>query len=170
VARASRLQIGKIGPPHGLRGDVHATLHFAESDALAPGVHAWVLGNGAPRELVVRSAQSHGRGILLGFEGVDDRDAALGLRGARLELERSALPPLAAGEYYLVDLIGATVIGPDGPLGEVTGIETHPSVTSLTLRLTDGRVVEQPLSAPWVKHVDADAGRIELESLDGLVI
>jgi len=170
VARASRLEIGKIGAPHGLRGDVHATLHFEGSEALAAGVHVHVVGASGARELVLRSAQPHGRGMLLGFEGIDDRDAAVTLRGARLELERSALPPLAEGEYYLVDLIGAMAFGPDGPVGEVTGVSSHPSVTTLELRLTDGRTAEQPLSAPWVKHVDVEAGRVELENLDGLVL
>jgi 16S rRNA processing protein RimM len=170
VARASRLEIGRIGAPHGLRGDVHATLHFEGSEALAAGVRVWLLGAFGTRELVLRSAHAHGRGILLGFEGVDDRDAAVAIRGARLELERSALPPLDAGEYYLIDLVGATAIGPDGPIGEVVGIATHPSVASLELRLADGRIAEQPLSAPWVKSVDVDAGRVELASLDGLVV
>jgi 16S rRNA processing protein RimM len=170
VARASRLEIGRIGPPHGLGGDVHATLHFDGSEALAPGVRVAAVAEKGTRELVVRSARTHGRGILLGFEGIQDRDAALTLRGARLELERSLLPPLSEGEYYLVDLIGATAMGPDGPVGEVVGITPHPSVASLELRLLDGRLAEQPLTAPWVKHVDVDAGRVELESLDGLVV
>lgn len=170
MARASRLEIGRIGAPHGLRGDVHATLHFEGSEALGPGVRVWALADGSSRELVVRSARPHGRGMLVSFEGIEGRDAAASLRGSRLELERSALPPLGDGEYYLVDLIGATAVGPDGPVGEVVGVASHPSVTTLELRLVDGRVAEQPLAAPWVRHVDVEAGRVELESLDGLVV
>ncbi len=164
-----RLEIGKIGAPHGLKGDVHVTLHFAESDALAPGARAWLVTGGGARELTLRSFRPHGRAWVAGFEGVVDRDRALELRGARLEVDRSLLPPLGEGEYYLVDLVGATVLGPDGPVGEVIGIKSHPSVTSLELRLLDGRLAEQPLAPPWVARVDAPAGRIELASLDGLV-
>ena len=40
------------------------------------------------------------------LEGVDDRDAAELLRGADIEVERSALPPTAAREYYRDDLSG----------------------------------------------------------------
>jgi hypothetical protein len=36
--------------------------------------------------------------------------------------------------------------------------------------LTDGRTAEQPLAPHWVARVDAEAGRIELENLDGLVV
>jgi 16S rRNA processing protein RimM len=165
-----RLEIGRIGAPHGLKGDVHVTLYFAESDALAPGARAWlVLATGA-RELTLRSFRPHGRGWVAGFEGFADRDRALELRGARLEVERGLLPPLGDGEYYLVDLVGAMAIGPDGPVGEVIGIRSHPSVASLELKLLDGRIAEQPLAPPWIARVDAAAGRIELASLDGLVV
>lgn len=165
-----RLEIGKIGAPHGLKGDVHLTLHFAESDALAAGSRAWLVNETGARELTLRWLKPHGRGWIAGFEGVTDRDAALALRGARLEVERAAMPPLADGEYYLVDLVGATAFGPAGPVGEVIGVTTHPSVASLELRLLDGRIAEQPLAPPWVGRVDVTARRIELESLDGLVV
>jgi 16S rRNA processing protein RimM len=168
--RPNRLEIGKIGAPHGLRGDVHASLHFAASEALSRAGRVVVVTDDGPRELTLRLAHSHGRGMLLGFQGIDDRDAALALRGARLEMERSALPPLAEGEYYLVDLVGADVQGPAGPVGVVVGIASHPSIASLVIRLTDGRTAEQPLAPHWVARVDVDAGRIELENLDGLVV
>jgi 16S rRNA processing protein RimM len=169
-ARSDRLEIGRIGAPHGLRGDLHATLHFAGSEALSRAGKVTVRCGSVARELALRSAREHGRGVLIGFHGVDDRDAALALRGGLIEVERRLLPPLEEGEYYLVDLVGAVVAGPDGPVGEVVGIASHPSVSSLELRLTDGRLAEQPLAAPWVARVDADAGRIELASLDGLVV
>lgn len=165
-----RLEIGRIGAPHGLKGDVHMTLHFAGSDALAPGARVCLVTEAGVREVALRSFRSHGRGWVAGFEGVADRDAALELRGARLEVERSALPPLADGEYYLVDLIGATAVGPDGPVGEVIGIAAHPTVASLELKLLDGRIAEQPLAPPWIARVDAAAKRVELASLDGLVV
>lgn len=168
--RSNRLEIGRIGAPFGVRGELHATLHFAGSDALTAGQPVMLARDSERRELVLRSVRPHGRGIVLGFEGVDDRDAALALRGARIEVERARLPPLEPGEYYLVDLVGARVVGPDGPVGEVIEVVAHPSVLSVTLQLVDGRKAEQPLSEPWVAHVDAEAGRIELSSLDGLVV
>jgi 16S rRNA processing protein RimM len=169
-ARPNRLEIGRIGAPHGLAGDVHATLHNAGSEALERAGRVFAVGKEGERELELRHVRAHGRGIVIGFAGVADRDRAAELRGSRLEVERSRLPPLAPGEYYLVDLVGADVVGPAGPVGVVTGIATHPSVAALVVRLVDGRTAEQPLAAPWVARVDADAGRIELDSLDGLVV
>lgn len=169
-ARPNRLEIGKIGAPHGLAGDVHAALHDRASDALERAGRVFAVSDEGERELELRLVRPHGRGIVLGFRGVTDRDAAAALRGSRLEMERAELPPLAAGEYYLIDLVGADVVGPGGPVGVVTGIATHPSVAALIVALVDGRTAEQPLAAPWVARVDAEAGRIELDNLDGLVV
>jgi 16S rRNA processing protein RimM len=168
--RSDRLEIGRIGAPHGLRGDVHASLHFAGSEALSRAKRVTLRSDSGTRELALRLVRPHGRGIVLGFEGIEDRDAAATLRGSWLEIERRLLSPLAPGEYYLVDLIGASVVGPEGPVGEVVGIASHPSIACLELKLTDGRLAEQPLADQWVARVDVDAGRVELASLDGLVV
>ncbi len=168
--RSHRLEIGRIGAPHGLTGEVRVTLHFAGSDVFEHVQSVEFVNPTGERELSVTGARPHGPGVLLRVEGVTDRDAAAALRGSRVEVERSVLPPLAAGEYYLVDRIGATVVGPEGPVGEVTGIAAHPSVSCIELVLRDGRKAEQVLSVPWVTRVDVEAGTVELSSLDGLVI
>jgi ribosomal 30S subunit maturation factor RimM len=69
----------------------------------------------------------------------------------------------------LVDLVGAQVFGPEGALGEVSAVTSHPTVDVIVIRLPDGRLVEQALSEPWLASVDVAARRIELSSLDGLM-
>jgi len=117
----------------------------------------------------VREVSGAGAELLLRLAGVDDRSQAEALRGARVEVDRSGLSPLGPGEYYLVDLLAAEVIGPEGRVGEVVGVRVNPSVDSVIVRMVDGSEAEQPLSAPFVARVDAGAGRIELSSLDGLI-
>ena len=58
------------------------------------------------------------------FAEVRDRTAAEGLRGTALTVPRSALPPLAEGEYYHADLIGLPAVTPEGePLGTVVAVD-----------------------------------------------
>jgi ribosomal 30S subunit maturation factor RimM len=83
---------------------------------------------------------------------------------------RDAVPPLAPGEYYLVDLVGLSVRGPEGPVGEVVDVIVHPSVNSVSVRLTDGRLAEQPLAEPWVRRVSVEERVVELATLDGLIV
>lgn len=155
--------------PHGLRGELKVRLHWEGSTTLSE-VESVVVGTGSgARAFAVEWARPGPAGVLLKLAGVDDRDAADALKGAPLAVPRSALPALEPGEYYLSDLLGAEVFGPDGRVGEVVEVRTHPSVDCVAVRVADGRVLEQPLTEPWLEAVDAEAGRIVLSSTEGLV-
>ena len=67
----ARLEVGRIGRAHGLRGEVSVTLTSDRSERLAPGS---VLGTD-DRELVVRTARPHQHRWLVMFTGIDDRTA-----------------------------------------------------------------------------------------------
>jgi len=63
-------------------------------------------------------------GAIARFAEVTDRTAAEALRGILLTVPRSALPPLAEGEYYHADLIGLPAVSTEGEaLGEVVAVE-----------------------------------------------
>jgi 16S rRNA processing protein RimM len=165
-----RLEIGRLGAAHGLAGELTAKPFFEGSDALLHAKRVWIVNDEGAREVAIEAARRHGQRVLLKLAGVGDRTAAERLTGSRLEVERALLAPLAPGEYYLIDLVGAEVVGPEGPLGVVTRVLAHPTVDAVELRLLDGRTAEQPLVAPFVARVDADARRIELANLDGLMV
>ena len=59
------------------------------------------------------------KGVLIAaISGIEDRDRAEALRGLRLYLPRSALPPPEEDEYYHADLIGLEAVLADGtPVG-----------------------------------------------------
>jgi 16S rRNA processing protein RimM len=165
------VEIGRITRPHGIRGEVRVELHWEGSDTLAVVREVTLARRGTiigPRR-IFQARRGAGKVWLVKFEGVDDRDAAEVLRGATVSVPREALPELEPGEYYLSDLVGARVVGPDGPVGTVVEIRVHPSVDTLVVSTADGRTLEQPLAEPWVSNVDADAGLVELSTTDGLI-
>ncbi len=62
-------------------------------------------------------------GAIARFAQVMSRAAAETLRGVALSVPRSALPPLADGEYYHADLIGLPAVSSDGePLGSCVAV------------------------------------------------
>jgi 16S rRNA processing protein RimM len=129
-----------------------------------------LLEDGSERPLKLEGVRPSGRGVIVRFAGVGDRDQAVALRGARLLVERSELPALANGEYYLVDLVGLEVRGPDGKVGEVVGVSVNPSVNSAQVKLADGRVADVPLLPHWVQRVSVEERVLELATLDGLIV
>ena len=164
------IEIGRVIKPHGLTGEVKVRLHWRESQALFDAESLRVCRYGAADvELTIDAVRATPEGPILKLAGIDDRDAAEALRGARLHVSRGGLPPLEPGEYYLSDLIGWAVLGPDGAIGEVLEVVTHPSVDSIVIRLADGSTAEQPMVEQWIDHVDVDARRIVLRTTDALI-
>lgn len=164
------LEIGRVVRAHGLRGAVNIALHFKGSDALDDAQQVTLKdAAGAERAYAVRHVGGTGGFRTLELEGVDDRNQAEALRGARVLISRLELPPLEPGAYYLADLVGATVSAPDGVVGQVVEIALHPSVDALVIETPEGERLEQPLLDHWLQRVDVAAKAVVLTSRDGLM-
>jgi 16S rRNA processing protein RimM len=172
AAHGDLILIGRVARAHGLRGELRVELHFASSDALSQVDELWLSEGPEQPEKAARHAIESARAVpkayLVKLESVSDRNAAEALRGRSVWVARAALPA-DDSEYYLVDLIGAKVVGPEGELGTVIEIATHPSVDALVIRTPDGRTLEQPLIDDWVKRVLVAEKLVELSTLDGLL-
>jgi 16S rRNA processing protein RimM len=171
-AHGSLIVIGRVARAHGLRGELRVELHYAGSDALEQVEDLWLSERPEQPAGAVQHAIEYAREVpkayLVKLAGVDDRNAAEALRGRAVWVSRAALPEDDSG-YYLVDLIGAKVIGPEGDVGTVVEVATHPSVDALVIRLLDGRLLEQPLTDDWIKRVSVAEKLVELSTLEGLI-
>lgn len=164
------VEIGRLTRPHGVRGEVRVHLHFEGSDTLEQVKSVTLTRKGVTLgERRILSARRADKAMLLRLEGVPDRDTAETLRGASVCVPRASLPALEEGEYYLSDLVGARVVGPEGLIGEVVEVRVHPSVDSLIVRTPDGTLLEQAISEPWISRVDVEERLVELSSTDGLI-
>ncbi|HET9958433.1 MAG TPA: ribosome maturation factor RimM [Polyangiaceae bacterium] len=162
----NRLEVARISRPHGVRGVVRVEPHWAGSDALEAHERVeLVLESGERREFLIENATRTGKSYLVKFRDVNDREGADTLRGARLFVDREELAP---NEMYLVDLVGAEVVGPDGFVGRVISVEVNPSLDTIVIERPDGTRINQALLPVYVARLDAQARRIELSSLDGL--
>jgi 16S rRNA processing protein RimM len=169
-ASSNALEIGRVAKPHGILGAVKVALNWSGSDTLLRVESVELeLPDGSRRSLQVESARAAGKQILLKLAGVASRNDAEAIRGAKILVPRSALPALAEGEYYLVDLIGFRVVGPEGPVGAVVDVQVHPTVDCVVVEGAEAKRYEVPLAPPWLARVDSAAKLIELSSLDGLI-
>jgi 16S rRNA processing protein RimM len=169
-ARGATLEVGVVARAHGVRGELKVALHWAESDALQPDRELILVGgDGSERSVTVDGVRPANRSLLVKLRGIDDKDAADALRGFTIHVFRADLPAPGPNEYYLSDLIGATVLFSDRVIGEVVEVRTHPTVDSIVIRDAEGKLVEQPLAEHWIEQVDVAAGQIRLSSTDGLI-
>lgn len=149
-------------------------MHWEESDALELVERVrLVLADGSLRDVQLARVKVSGKGYLVKLVGVDNRDAADALRGAKILVDKSVLPPPDAGEIFLSELVGRLVVGPSSePIGRVVEVVSYPSVDSLVIERTDGSRVEQPLVEDFVKPFETQSApdaAIVLHSLEGLV-
>ncbi|MCA9632080.1 MAG: 16S rRNA processing protein RimM [Myxococcales bacterium] len=160
--------LGKITRPHGIRGEVRVQPYWVEGDTLETADELWLRTKSDLTRVEVRGVRRANKALLMDL-GCDDRNAAELLRGAEVCVPRQALPALEPGEYYLVDLLGASVECAGETVGEVIELRTHPSVDAVVIRTASGKLREQVLAEPWVAKVDAAGKRLVLSSLDGLI-
>lgn len=149
--------IGRIGRPHGIRGEMRVTAYHPASSLIFET--KTLLVGGAPHR--VMAARPSGDVVLLALEGITTREAADALKGAEIAVPRSALPPAAPGEMYLTDLVGCTCAEGETVLGVVVGVATYPASSCLVVEGEAG-VREIPAMAPYLASVDLEARRIAI--------
>jgi 16S rRNA processing protein RimM len=163
-----RVAVGRVLRPHGVRGEVAVEVLSDVPERLAPGSEVVAVRANHPRKLVVESRRPQKSGALIRFQGVDDRDQAEELRDAVLEVDRSQVPAAPAGTYYWYELLGCRCHSAGEDLGEVTDLVEDGG--GLLLVVKDGeREVPIPFVRSFLKDVDVERGRIELDLPPGLL-
>lgn len=108
---------GALSRPSAKTGAVAATPAVSKPSAATP---ARLM---APRFLQMKTVREQGDIIVGTAEGLDDRNDAEALKGARVFVSRSAFPTPEADEYYWIDLIGLNVVNRQGEfLGQVADL------------------------------------------------
>jgi 16S rRNA processing protein RimM len=185
------LIVGRIGRPHGIRGEVTVEVRtdepenrFAAGAVLrtapaASGARAAAAASApvagiepvrVPERLVVESARWHQGRLLVAFEGVHDRNVAEVLRDTLLQVDSDEVaPPSDPDEFHDHQLVGLRAETSAGELlGEVIRIDHAPASDLLVLRRPDGRTALVPFVKAIVPEVDLAGGRIVMDPPGGL--
>lgn len=121
------------------------------------------------RSLVVSHARRHKNTLLVGFEGVETRNAAEELRGVELTVGIEERLELDEGSYWPDDLVGFTVFVDDEQVGEVVGVIPGGVQDRLAIRTTGGDAFEIPFVDELVPEVLPEEGKIVIAPIEGLV-
>lgn len=189
------LIVGRVGRPHGIRGEVTVEVRTDEPDvrfaagsvlltepaaASGPGstpsatpASATRLGVPVrvPDRLTVEATRWHQGRLLVRFEGIYDRNLAEVLRGTLLCVDSADLAePEDPDEYHDHQLVGLVAVTPAGErLGEIARIEHAPASDLLVLRRPDGRTALIPFVKAIVPEVDLAGGRVVVDPPGGLL-
>jgi 16S rRNA processing protein RimM len=157
-----RILVGAIAGAHGVRGQVRIK-SFTDDPAAVAAYGPVSDESGQRRFDLVVVGQTKG-GVIVRIDGVVDRTAAEALRGLRLYVERTALPPTNPDEYYRVDLIGLAAELADGtPYGRITNVDDYGAGDILEIERPDGTTELLPFSDRVVPKVDMTARRVVVD-------
>lgn len=168
---ADRFTIGRVRGAHGIRGEVKVETFDPSSDAIRKGTSVWLGAEEAPRRVL--GVRVHGPAVLVFLEGVATRNDAEALIGRELSMERTALPALEEGEFYLADVEGfavRTVAGEE--VGTVEGTLGGSAQEILRVRGTgprDGKSLLIPAVEGLLVEVLADERVVVIDPPEGLL-
>jgi 16S rRNA processing protein RimM len=188
---ADAIEVGRIIDAWGIKGWFKVLPHSASPEALFSSKQWFLLPPERPQKpqrpaaapaslpgalwtepllLVITEVKNHSDSVVAFAQGLDDRNAAESLRGARIFVPRSCFPAANEGEYYWVDLLGLQVVNREGLLlGQVRDLMSTGPQTVLVIEAapeTDGgKPVERmiPFVSAFVDGVDLPGQRITVD-------
>ena len=186
-----QLVVGRITRPHGVRGEVSVEVRTDEPDRRFAVGSMLATDPAEAGPLTVASARWNTGRLLIGFDGITDRDQAESLRGIWLTLDSAqAGSSDDPDEFHDHELIGLTVVTVSGePVGRVTDVRHYgqdllvieadrPGDAGLGAeRRSEGSGGRPPGPAPLlvpfvaaiVPVVDVAAGRLVIDPPPGLL-
>jgi 16S rRNA processing protein RimM len=160
------LIVGRISGLFGVKGWLRIFSHTAPRENILRYRQWWVTTpTGGWQSYQLAEGQAHGAGVVAKLAGIDDRDLAATLLQRDIAVDRSALAPLAAGDYYWADLIGLAVVNRQGELlGKIGEMLDTPANDVMVVIDSDGseRLIPYAIGRV-VDEVDLAAGEIRVD-------
>ena len=109
----------------------------------------------------------HGRWVAK-FKAIDSISEAEAWVGSQVAIRQDEWPEAEPGSFFSFDLEGCEVMDAGRSIGRVTGILDYGGTVLLELD-RDGDEILIPFARSFLKDIDTDAKRIEVELPEGLV-
>ena len=166
-SQPSFLEIGTISRPHGITGELKLQISPEYLGALEGVKRVYLNGSSQPTRLL--SCRPHQNALLVTLEGVNTRNDAEALRGARVSIRMVELPRLPEGEYYSYQLVGLHVRDEAGQdLGELSEVLATGSNDVYVVKSETGKELLLPAIESVIRKIDLEAGVITVVVPEGL--
>jgi 16S rRNA processing protein RimM len=167
-----QLVIGRVGRPHGIRGEVSVQVRTDDPARRFAAGSVLATEPAACGPLTVVSTRWHSGRLLVTFAGSADRSQAETLTGALLLVDSAEVgPPADPDEYNDYDLIGLQVLTTAGDLVGTVKDVLHHGQDLLVVRpaTAAGDDALVPFVTAIVPEVDIAAGRLVIDPPPGLL-
>lgn len=162
-------QLGMVLKPHGLKGELYISLDTDYPEDYKEMESIFLLKNGKLVPFFIERIQIKHKEALLKFEDVEDKDAALALRGITLHLPLTDLPELEGSQFYFHEIGGFQIEDVDkGMLGTVKEVfeAGHQDLIGMEYK---GKEVLIPINDEVILLVDRENELLKVKLPDGLL-
>ena len=168
------VRVGKIKDAHGIRGELFVVLFSGEAEWLDDLETLRLVndnGDADPKNFAVKSARFHKNGFIVKSPDIKDRNMAETLKGRLLEIPESFLVSEPGETLFLREVLGFTVVTEaNGEVGKIEAFSSNVAQDLLVVKSkTKNETYEIPFVKAFVKNIDYDAKKIEMELPYGLL-
>lgn len=160
------LVVAQVLAPHGIAGELKCRIVTDFPERFKKGTR--LLVGDPPVERRIRGARVSGPHVYLHLEGIADRNAAEGLRGAELLVPAAEAVELPEGQFFWRDVIGLRVEDEQGAiLGTIADILETGANDVYVVRSASGELLI-PATREVVKAILPEEGRMVVQLLPGM--
>lgn len=169
--KSSLVNIGRIGSPVGIKGELKIWLHAPDSKNLKEGKHLLLKRGNKQIECDVQKVRNQKNCRIAKLSGVDDRDKAEMLGSMEVYIKESDMEKLPDGEYYVRDLIGYDVVNIENGsiIGQLTDVIQNTGQSILEINIGKEHNALIPAVDEFLKKIDPENRRIEVKLIPGLL-
>jgi 16S rRNA processing protein RimM len=167
---SERVVVGTVRRTRGLRGELVVESQSDLPDRFEQLDKVYLVTPTGERQVTIRSVRPQaGREIWICLAEVKDRELAMGLRGATLEIDAADRPEPPPGEYYYDQLEGLRVVDESGKLlGTISQVIPRGAQDLYSVTTEKGEFLV-PATDTIVKKIDLAAGLVVINPPAGLL-
>ena len=150
--------------PYGVHGDIKVKSFSGETEHLLGlnGKMVLLRKDGKDQKRSVETVKTYGNDLLIRFVGLGSPELVHPLVASELWVEREFASPVGAGDYYIGDLVGCSLVFAGTALGTVTGLWENGAMDMFEVEKADGSKAHVPFSAQFIGEVDIASKSIQL--------
>ncbi|MFB6272610.1 MAG: ribosome maturation factor RimM [Salinibacter sp.] len=175
VSPTALVQVGFIFRPHGMDGELKIDpsstddpTRFEDLPVVFVGAHPHRVARHAVASVRYQQTK-RGVSVILGLEGIDDRDDSEAVAKMKVFATEEALG-LEEGELFAHELVGWTVVTEEGStLGTVANLMEMPAQDMFVVRTPDDEQKMLPAVEDFILAFDEEEERIVVRPIEGLM-
>ena len=162
------VNIGTVSGTHHLNGAVKVTSIFQDIDKII--TEKVLLEKSDDKKLcTVKSVKRiNNKKLIMEFAEINNINDAKNLNGYQIKIRRDLLPEKTEDDFYYNDLLGMKVFENEEYLGDLLDILETAAHDVLVVVNSDSREILIPKIDHFVKKIDFEAGKIEVELIEGM--